>query len=318
MSRRILEAQGLTKVYANDRGNLLIACDNVDLVLYKGETLGIVGESGCGKSTLLKLITQLERPNQGKLYMEGKDVTGLKGEALRRSRRHIQMVFQDPSSSFFPRMKAGDAVSEPLRNFEKLTKKDIYNKVEELLELVQLPKEFANRYPHSMSGGQRQRLGIARALILEPDILVCDEATCALDVSVQKQIIELLVDIQRKRELSIIFVCHDLALIQSFSHRVMVMYLGNVVEVLPGNKVKDSSYHPYTKALLDSIFTVDMDTSAPIRLLEGEAPNAIDLPKGCPFHTRCPYKKAVCTKEKPKLRNIDENHQIACHIIRND
>ncbi|WP_243190227.1 oligopeptide/dipeptide ABC transporter ATP-binding protein [Clostridium faecium] len=296
-------------------GDLLTACDSIDLELKKGETLGIVGESGCGKSTLLKLITQIERPNKGKLYIEGKDVTDLKGEALRRSRQHIQMVFQDPSSSFFPRMKVRDAISEPLRNFERLPRKEIDNRVKDLLELVQLPKDYISRYPHSMSGGQRQRLGIARALILEPDILVCDEATCALDVSVQKQIIELLIEIQRKRELSIIFVCHDLALIQSFSHRVMVMYLGNIVEVLPGNKVKDSAYHPYTKALLDSIFTVDMDPSKPIKLLEGEVPSSIDLPSGCPFHTRCSYKEEICSKEKPKLRELSRNHQIACHII---
>lgn len=315
MYEKVLEAKNLTKIYRNDQGDLLTACDNIHLELKKGETLGIVGESGCGKSTLLKLITQIERPNKGKLYMGGKDVTDLKGEALRRSRRHIQMVFQDPSSSFFPRMKVRDAISEPLRNFERFPKKEIDHRVRDMLELVQLPKDYISRYPHSMSGGQRQRLGIARALILEPDILICDEATCALDVSVQKQIIELLIEIQRKRELSIIFVCHDLALIQSFSHRVMVMYLGNIVEVLPGNKVKDSAYHPYTRALLDSIFTVDMDPSKPIKLLEGEVPSSIDLPKGCPFHTRCSYREEICIKEKPKLREFSKNHQIACHII---
>lgn len=315
MPRKVLEAKALTKIYTDDRKNELTACNNIDLVLYEGETLGIVGESGCGKSTLLKLITQLEKPNSGKLYIEGKDVTDLKGEALRKSRRHLQMVFQDPSSSFYPRMKAGTAISEPLRNFEKIPKKDRMEKVETLLELVQLPKEYARRFPHSMSGGQLQRLGIARALIVEPEILVCDEATSALDVSVQSQIIKLLVDIQKKRNLSIIFVGHDLALIQSFAHRIMVMYLGNVMEVLPGDEVKDSALHPYTRALLDSIFTVDMDISKPIKLLEGEVPSPIDLPIGCPFHTRCQYKQDLCIKEKPKLRNIDEKHQVACHMV---
>lgn len=315
MSEILLEGKSLTKVYTTDNGSLLTACENIDLHLYKGETLGIVGESGCGKSTLLRLITQLERPDKGELFIHGKNITDLKGEALRRNRKHIQIVFQNPSASFFPRMKVGDAISEPLRNFERLSKKDIRNRVESVLELVQLPKEYARRYPHSMSGGQLQRVGIARALILEPGILVCDEATSALDVSVQSQIIKLLVDIQRERQLSMIFVAHDLALLQSFSHRIMVMYLGNVVEILPGNEVGDRACHPYTMALLDAVFTIDMDSSKKINPLEGEVPSPIDLPRGCVFSTRCAHSDKICTRERPKLRKIAENHQVACHKI---
>lgn len=316
MSKILLEGQGLTKRYVTDTGRVLTACQSIDLVLYKGETLGIVGESGCGKSTLLKVITQLERPDEGKLLIQGKNVTDLKGEALRRSRRNIQMVFQDPSASFFPRMRVGDAISEPLRNFEKLSKKELSNRVSSILELVQLPKEYAERYPHSMSGGQRQRLGIARALMLDPNILVCDEATSALDVSVQRQIIQLLADIQRERQLSMIFVCHDLALVQSLSHRVMVMYLGSIVEVLPGNQVWNLACHPYSKALLGSVFAIDMDFSHSVTPLEGEVPSPLDLPIGCAFSTRCPHCEKRCREERPKLRSISENHQIACHLIK--
>ncbi len=315
MSKVLLEGRFLTKAYITDSGDTLTACDNIDIKLYKGETLGIVGESGCGKSTLLKLITQLEKSNRGELFINENNVYDLKGEALRRSRKHIQMVFQDPSASFFPRMKVGDAISEPLRNFEKLSKKDIDNKVESMLELVQLPIEFAARYPHSLSGGQLQRVGIARALILEPEILVCDEATSALDVSVQSQIIKLLVDIQKKRQLSMIFVSHDLALIQSFSHRIMVMYLGNVVELLPGNKIWDSACHPYTRALLNSVFTIDMDMSKDLNPLEGEVPSPINLPKGCVFSTRCSHCEKICIEERPRLRKISESHHVACHKI---
>lgn len=314
MKNIILEAKGLSKSYKDDTGKFLRANDNIDLVLYEGESLGIVGESGCGKSTLLKMITQLERPDQGQLFIRGKDVTHLKGEALRQSRKHLQMVFQDPASSFYPRMKAEDAVSEPLRNFQSLSKAELRERVENALELARLPKDFVNRYPHSMSGGQRQRLGIARALILDPEILVCDEATSALDVSVQGQIVDLLLEIQEKRNLSVIFVAHDLALLESFTHRIMVMYLGNIVEILPTEKVKDSSGHPYTRALLEAVFTVDMDPEVPLKLLEGEIPSALDLPSGCPFHTRCIYKQEVCQQEKPKLREIDQGHHIACHF----
>ena len=315
MSEFILEGRGLTQRYKTDTGRVLIACRAVDVTLRKGETLGIVGESGCGKSTLLRILTQLERPAEGRLFFNGKEITFLKGESLRRNRCHIQMVFQDPAASFFPRMKVGEAITEPLRNFRKLSRQEMLDKQAELLELVGLPAEYADRYPHSMSGGQRQRLAIARALALDPDILICDEATSALDVSVQRQIIELLADIQRQRGLSIIFVCHDLALVQSIAHRVMIMYLGGVVEALPGDQVWNQACHPYSKALLGSVFATDMDFDKPLNTLEGDVPSPLDLPCGCSFHTRCPSCVEICRHEQPALREIASAHQAACHLL---
>lgn len=314
MSELILEGIKLTRRYTTDTGRVLTACHDIDITLRKGETLGIVGESGCGKSTLLRMLTQLERPNEGNLFFHGKDVTTLKGEALRQNRRHIQMVFQDPGAAFFSRMKAGEAITEPLRNYEKLSHKELIRRRDELLELVNLPKDYAGRYPHSMSGGQRQRLGIARALALNPDILICDEATSALDVSMQSQIIELLAEIQRQRQLAIIFVCHDLALVQSMSHRVMIMYLGGVVETLPGNQVWERASHPYSRALLGSVFSTDMDFNKPIHTLEGEVPSPLDLPGGCSFHTRCPECKPRCSQERPEMYAVAPDHRVACHL----
>lgn len=318
MSEVILEGRGLTRRYKTDTGRILTACNEVDLTLHKGKTLGIVGESGCGKSTLLRMVTQLEKPDEGRLFYCGKDITSLKGEALRKNRQHIQMVFQDSTAAFFPRMKVSEAISEPLRNFKRLSQKEVDRQVARLLELVELPENFAERYPHSMSGGQRQRLGIARSLALNPDVLVCDEATSALDVSVQRRIIQLLTEIQQQRKLSIIFVCHDLALVQSISHQVMVMYLGSVVETLPGCQVWDRVCHPYSKALLGSVFAIDMDFDKPLSGLEGDIPSPLNLPKGCPFHTRCPQCMDLCQQEQPVLRIIGPNHQVACHLYSNE
>lgn len=318
MSEIILEGRGLTRRYKTDTGQTLTASNGVDLALHKGKTLGIVGESGCGKSTLLRMLTQIERPDEGKLFYYGKDITSLKGEALRKHRRHIQMVFQNSTAAFFPKMKVSDAISEPLRNFKHLSKREVDSQVSKLLEMVELPESFAERYPHSMSGGQRQRLGIARALALNPDVLVCDEATCSLDVSVQQRIIQLLARIQKERQLSIIFVCHDLALVQSISHQVMVMYLGNVVETLPGDQVWEKGCHPYSKALLGSVFAIDMDFDKPLSGLEGDIPSPLDLPKGCPFHTRCPQCMDRCRQERPVLRTVGSDHQVSCHLYYNE
>lgn len=314
MSDYILEGRCLTRHYQADGGRILTACMEVDVRLYEGETLGIVGESGCGKSTLLRMLTQLERPDEGRLYFKGQDITDLKGETLRQNHRHIQMIFQDPAAAFFSRMKAGRAIVEPLINFGRYSRKELADKQAQLLRLVQLPDDFADRFPHSMSGGQRQRLGIARALALDPEILICDEATCALDVSVQEQIIQLLAAIQKERRLSMIFVCHDLALVQSLSHRVMVMYLGCVVEILYGREVYQHAVHPYTKMLAEAVFSLDMDFSRTIKPIEGEIPNPLMRPAGCPFHTRCAFCTERCRTEKPQLRKVGEEHYTACHM----
>lgn len=317
MSECILEARGLTRRYTRPDGTVLTACRRVDLRLFPGRTLGIVGESGCGKSTLLRMLSQLEKPDEGRIYFQQQDVTDWKGETLRRHRRHLQMVFQDPAAAFFPRMRVWDAVTEPLRNYGRLSKAERRRRAAELLELVELPAEFLDRYPHSMSGGQRQRLGIARALALEPEILLCDEATSALDVSTQAQLIELLVELQRRRNLSMVFVCHDLSLVQSLSHQILVLYLGTAVEYLPGADLAGHALHPYAQALLRSVFSLATAPGTPMEALTGEVPSPVDRPTGCPFHTRCPHCMEVCRAREPEPVAVATDHWVRCHLYDN-
>ena len=225
------------------------------------------------------------------------------------------MVFQDPLASFNPKMKVMDILTEPLRNFGRLKRADREAKARELLRMVELPEDFVYRYPHSMSGGQRQRIGIARALALEPEILVCDEATSALDVSIQETIIQLLVRLQREKQISIVFICHDLALVQSFSHQIAVMYLGHVVEVIPGEQVARGALHPYTQALLSALFSIHMEQGKKIESIQGEAPSPLDIPQGCPFQNRCPHCGERCRREKPQLVEVGPDHLVACHEV---
>ena len=257
----ILRIEHLTKHFPLEGGKVLTACNDVTFPVYRGDILGIVGESGCGKSTLVRTLMQLHPPSEGKIFFKDQEITGLKGEDARNMRRNIQMVFQDPTTSFNPKMKIKDIICEPLRNFG-LLKGSAHDKAAELLRLVDLPEDFAERYPANMSGGQRQRVGIARALALEPEILVCDEATSALDVSVQETIVELLVRIQRERNLTILFICHDLALVSRLCTRVVVMYFGKVVEQLDGQDLAHAK-HPYTQKLLSSVFTLLPKGKAP-------------------------------------------------------
>jgi oligopeptide/dipeptide ABC transporter ATP-binding protein len=313
---KILEIEHVVKRFPVSDGRMLTACDDVSLSLYQGETLGVVGESGCGKSTLVKLILQLHPPTSGAICYRGEDLTQLKGERMRQSRRHIQMVFQDPAQAFNPKMKIKDILCEPLRNFNLIKDSESGKKVGELLRMVELPDDFADRYPGNMSGGQRQRIGIARSLALEPEILVCDEATSALDVSVQEKIMELLVKIQQEKNLSMIFICHDLALVSQISHRIAIMYLGNIVEVLAGSALNEAM-HPYTKALLQAVFPVRKKGVAAVRPLAGEIPSPLALPPGCPFQTRCPECREICRQEKPALKEISKRHSAACHFILN-
>lgn len=314
MSNTILEIKGLTKKFLNEQGQTLTACNNISLTATKGQTLGIVGESGCGKTTLMRTLTQIFPANGGEIILDGVNILNLSGEAARQSRRKLQMVFQDPSSSFNPKMKVKDIICEPLLNFNLIKKADVDNKASELLTLVELPPDFKDRYPHSMSGGQRQRLGIARALSLEPEIIIFDEATSALDVSVQNTICELLAKLQREKQLTYLFICHDLALVNSFSHKIAVMYLGNIVEMLDNTKYELSTdaLHPYTKALIKSVFTSSTKIIEP---LEGDIPSPIDLPKGCPFQSRCTLAQEICSNEAPILKQIKVGHQAACHLI---
>lgn len=311
----ILETKHVTRRFPASNGRTLLANQDVNLKMYRGETLGVVGESGCGKSTFMKFLVSLDQPSEGEILYRGKDITKLKGEELRQHRQNIQMVFQDPASSFNPKMRVRDIVCEPLLNFGKIKKSEKKEACSKLLRMVELPEEFADRYPHNMSGGQRQRVAIARALALEPEIIILDEATAALDVSVQKTIIELITKLQREKKITIGFICHDIALVQSVAHQVAVMYLGHVVEVLPGKALAETAVHPYTRALMASVFDINMDFSKPIASIEGEAPSPLDLPKGCPFQGRCAHCMDICRQENPVLKEYQTDHSVACHLI---
>lgn len=295
---------------------MLTACDNVTLNAYAGQTLGIIGESGCGKSTLVRTILQIHPASGGEVIFAGQDILKLRGEAARQNRRKIQMVFQDPAAAFNPKMKVKEIVCEPLLNFGLIKKSEVDAKAAELLRMVELPEDFKDRYPHNMSGGQRQRLGIARALSLEPKIVVCDEATSALDVSVQEKICELLVRLQKEKGITYLFICHDLGLVDLMCHQIAVMYLGNIVEYIGyGRRISAEGMHPYTKALMKSVFKVDFKPGEKIEPLESEIPSPLDLPKGCPFQSRCGQCMEICRSEKPELKEVVSGHFVACHLV---
>src|ERR1700716_491633 len=304
---------------AGGAGAVVRAVDGVSFEVRRGETLGLVGESGCGKSTLARLITQLQPATSGRVLFEGEDLTRLGGSRLRRMRRQIQIIFQDPFASLDPRMTVGEIIAEPIDNFGIARGRARQQRVQELLRLVGLNPNFTNRYPHEFSGGQRQRIGIARALAPNPTFIVCDEAVSALDVSIQAQIINLLQDLQREFNLTFLFIAHDLAVVRHLSDRVAVMYLGKVVEVADRNDIFDTPQHPYTKALLSSIPVPDPAKErhrAPITL-KGEIPSPVNPPSGCRFHTRGPTARApgICSEEEPLLEPHGARDQIAaCHF----
>lgn len=254
----ILETKNLTKVFTTYDGGALVACNDISLKVYKGKTLGIVGESGSGKSTYIRMLMNLEKPTSGQILYHGKDINKFSEQEVWENRQNIQMIFQDPWAAFNPKMTVMDILTEPLSNYNRIKKSEKKEKALELLKMVELPEEFLYKYPQNMSGGQKQRLGIARAISLEPEILICDEATCALDVSIQKIIIELLVRLQKEKGISMVFICHDLALVQLFAHEIVVMNKGNIVEKFEGDKLKEAK-HPYTKKLLDSVFSIHME-----------------------------------------------------------
>ena len=312
----ILQIKNLTKKFAAEGGKMLTACDNVTLNAYAGQTLGIIGESGCGKSTLVRTILQIHPASGGEVIFDGQDILKLRGKAARQNRRKIQMVFQDPAAAFNPKMKVKEIVCEPLLNFGLIKKSEVDAKAAELLRMVELPEDFKDRYPHNMSGGQRQRLGIARALSLEPKIVVCDEATSALDVSVQEKICELLVRLQKEKGITYLFICHDLGLVDLMCHQIAVMYLGNIVEYIGyRRRISTEGMHPYTKALMKSVFKVDFKPGEKIEPLESEIPSPLDLPKGCPFQSRCGQCMEICRSEKPELKEVVPGHFVACHLV---
>ena len=308
----IMRVEHITKEFPVSGGRKLTACDDITFNVRRGETVAIVGESGCGKTTLLKTIMNMERPTKGSIMFHGQDTTKLTGEAKRENYRHIQMVFQDPTAAFNPKMRVKDIITEPLINFGMIKPGERKAKAAELLAQVELPPDFTERYPHNMSGGQRQRVAIARALALEPEIIACDEATSALDVSVQDTIIKLLVKLQKEKGITYIFICHDLALVSLFSHRIAVMYLGNMMEKLDGDKLSGAR-HPYTQALLKAVFSTDSKKNEQISILPGDIPSPLNMPLGCPFQNRCEYCLDLCKREKPKFNEIEPNHFVACH-----
>ena len=290
--------------------------DHTSLSIPAGTLTVLMGGSGCGKSTLVRTILQIHPASGGEVIFDGQDILKLRGEAARQNRRKIQMVFQDPAAAFNPKMKVKEIVCEPLLNFGLIKKSEVDAKAAELLRMVELPEDFKDRYPHNMSGGQRQRLGIARALSLEPKIVVCDEATSALDVSVQEKICELLVRLQKEKGITYLFICHDLGLVDLMCHQIAVMYLGNIVEYIGyGRRISTEGMHPYTKALMKSVFKVDFKPGEKIEPLESEIPSPLDLPKGCPFQSRCGQCMEICRSEKPELKEVVPGHFVACHLV---
>jgi oligopeptide/dipeptide ABC transporter ATP-binding protein len=316
----VLRVEGLQKLFPVRRGVLqrvtghVRAVDGVSFSIQAGETLCLVGESGCGKSTVGKTILRLQEPTGGKIWLGGTDVTDLDEDQMRVHRRQVQMVFQDPYSSLNPRMRAGQIIAEPLENFGMAEGAEKEKQVHTLLEKVGLRKDAAERFPFEFSGGQRQRLGIARALALNPRLIVADEPVSALDVSVQAQVINLLMDLQEEFGLAYLFVSHDLAVVEHIGHRIAVMYLGRIVELAPKDRIFAQPLHPYSEALMSAAPIADPKARRKRLVIEGDVPSPMNPPPGCHFHTRCPYAEARCKQEYPPLQEIAPGHLVACHL----
>jgi len=293
------------------------AVDGISFDVYEGETLGLVGESGCGKSTTGRTILQLYRPTAGDVHFEGTDLVNIKGEELRRMRRRMQMIFQDPYASLNPRMTVGNIIGEPLEVHGIAKGKERRERVQELLRVVGLNPYFVNRYPHEFSGGQRQRIGVARALALNPAFIVCDEPISALDVSIQAQVVNLLEDLQAEFGLTYLFIAHDLSMVRHISTRVAVMYLGKIVELTDRESLYNRPLHPYTKALLSAVPIPDpvVEEKRQRIILEGDVPSPANPPKGCNFSTRCPVAIDRCFDEDPEFREVASDHWCACHLV---
>jgi oligopeptide transport system ATP-binding protein len=322
----LLEVRGLAMHFPITEGMVLSrkvgdvkAVDGVDFSIARGETLGLVGESGCGKTTTGRCILRLEKPTQGQILYDGKDISRLAQKELVGLRRRMQVIFQDPYSSLNPRMKVGDIIAEPIRvhglEADPRRRRD---KVRDLLSVCGLDPKFADRYPHEMSGGQRQRVGIARALAMDPEFIVCDEAVSALDVSIQAQVVNLLEDLRERFNLTYLFIAHDLSVVRHLCQRVAVMYLGRIVETAESDELFDNPMHPYTQALLSAVPVPDprVEAGRQFRPARGEIPSPINPPSGCVFHPRCPMAVENCKKARPTLREMKPGHWVACSEVK--
>ena len=316
----LLEVNALKKHFPL-RGGLLggvtgqvYAVDGVTFSIEKGETLSLVGESGCGKSTVGKAILRLIDPTDGEVWLDGARIDNLPASQLRPLRQRVQVVFQDPFSSLNPRMRVRDIIAEPLRNFGLASGGEVDDRVAKLMDTVRLPRDAMGRFPHEFSGGQRQRIGIARALAPGADLVICDEAVSALDVSVKAQIVNLLSDLQDELGLALLFISHDLAIVEHLTHRVAVMYLGKIVEIAERRSLFANPRHPYTRALLSAVPVPDPTARRDRIILTGDVPSPISPPSGCRFHTRCPYVFDRCRTEEPVLREVGEGQKAACHL----
>jgi len=295
----------------------LQAVNNISFTLNAGETLGIVGESGCGKSTLARAIVKMVPAESGKVLWLGNDLLSLSDSETRQYRKQIQMIFQDPLASLNPRMNIGEIIAEPLRtHYPKTSESDVKSRVSDVMNKVGLLDNLVNRYPHEFSGGQCQRIGIARALILKPKLIICDEPVSALDVSIQAQVVNLLMDIQQEMELALIFIAHDLSVVKHISTKIMVLYLGNMVELANSNEIYQNPSHPYTQALISAVPIPDpnIEKNKELILIEGDLPSPINPPSGCVFRTRCHKVKEICSKEKPNFIESSTSHSVACHF----
>jgi oligopeptide/dipeptide ABC transporter ATP-binding protein len=316
----LVQVTGLVKHFRLPSGwlsggpRVLHAIDDVSLEIYPGEVLGVVGESGCGKTTLGRCILRLVEPTAGQITFNARDLLALKGDALRRLRQEMQIVFQSPLSSLSPRMKVFDIVAEPLRTHRRFPRPELHARVLALLDQVGLGKQHLDRYPHELSGGQCQRVAVARALALSPRLLVLDEPTSALDVSVQAQIINLLDELRAERGLTYLFISHDLGVVQHISNRICVMYLGRLVETGPAEAIFDAPLHPYTQALISAISISEPGAVRQRVVLQGVVPSPVNPPSGCRFHTRCPVAQERCRMEEPGLRSVNDSQSVACYF----
>jgi len=318
--RVLLEVKGLKKYFPITKGlfkktvGYVKAVDGISLNIKCGETLGLVGESGC-KSTLGRSIIRLIEPLEGQVIMDGVDILSLNKDEMRKQREKLQIIFQDPFASLNPRMTVGDIVEEPLKVHKKGAQNERNEKVIELLKMVGLNEQAIGRYPHQFSGGQRQRIGIARALALNPELVICDEPVSALDVSVRSQVLNLMNDLKEKMGLTFLFISHDLSVVKHISDRVAVMYLGRLVEIADKNEIYNIPFHPYTEALMSAIPIPDPEYKKDRIILKGDVPSPANPPSGCYFHTRCLYASKICEKNQPELVNYGNNHYAACHKV---